>query len=172
MVWNEMLNTRNLVRATLVNKLIQKVRLKEATRLGKEAQAHHALFASEFKSTIKIIESAKDKELVCFLSRHFRFQYNMIAQVNDSAKYRVPDLKVFYQFPNISIITKIYQSKNVIDKCNVLDQVLLGAFNYHYRIVTRLVLQLEYHYIINPEDTEFILRIREISDSKSIKRKD
>jgi hypothetical protein len=171
MVWNEISNVGNPTRATLVNKLIKKIKLKEAARLGKEPQARRALFASEFESAIEVMESLEDKELACFMSGYFRFQYNMIARVDDSAKFRSPDLKIFHQFPDIGVIAKLCWSKNVMDERDAPDQVLLGAFDHRYCVLIGLALWLEYHCMLNPEENEFIFGIGGLTDPKSIKRK-
>ena len=69
-------------------KIIQK---KEAARLGKPSQGRHALFASEYKSVINLIEELEDDEIRTFLLKYFKFQYNMITKLDNSTKFHLRD---------------------------------------------------------------------------------
>ena len=171
MVWNETANVGNPTRSNLVNRLIKKIKTKEAARLGKPSQARRALFRSEFESAIEVMERQEESELACFMAGYFKFQYNMIARVDNSAKFRVPDLKVFHQFPEYGVIAKLCWSKNVLDERDAPDQVLVGAFDHRYCALLGLGMWLEYHYMRNPEENEFIFGISGLSDPVSIKRK-
>ena len=94
----------------------------------------------------------------------------MIASLDDSAKFRLPDLKNFHQFPNFGIITKLFWSKNVIEERDAPDQVLLGSFDQHYCALIGLGTWLEFHFSKNPEPNEYVFGIKESFNYKVIKK--
>jgi hypothetical protein len=107
MAWNDLALAGNPTRSTKVNKLIKLIKRKEAARLGKPSQARRALFPSEYESAIDVMDNNDDEEIRTFLSSYFKFQYNMIARLDDSAKFRLPDLKSFYQFPEFGVVARL-----------------------------------------------------------------
>jgi hypothetical protein len=171
MQWNELSHVGNPPRSQEVNKLIKTVRRKETARLGKPSEARKALYASEFEQAIELMENSDDAEMACFLSAFFRFQYHLIARIDDSAKFRHPDIKVYHQYPQYGIIVKLCWSKNVMEERDAPDQLLMGANDWRYCPLVGLGLWLEYHFMINPEQNDFYFGIQGLNDLKAIKKR-
>ena len=95
----------------------------------------------------------------------------MIARVDDTAKFRAPDLKSFHQYPNYGVIARLCWSKNVLDERDAPDQILFGAMDTRYCALCSLGLWLEYHFMKNPEDNEFLFGVLGLDDPKQIKGK-
>jgi hypothetical protein len=132
MQWNELAYVGNPTRSQVVNKLITTMRRKETARLGKPSEARRALYVSEFEQAIEMMENSDDVEVACFLSAFFRFQYHLIARIDDSAKFWHPDNKVYHQYPQYGIIVKLCWSRNVMEERDAPDQVLMGANDWRY----------------------------------------
>ena len=171
MPYNEIGNVGNPTRHAKINKLIGKIKKKEAARLGRKSLARRALYASEFENAIEKMESYSDDEIACFMSGCFKFQYNMIARVDDSAKFRSPDMKVFHQYPDYGIIARLCWSKNVLDERDAPDQVLFGAMDHRYCALVGLGIWLEHHFTKNPENNEFLFGTKGINCPVAIKNK-
>jgi len=119
-----------------------------------------------------MMERFDDVEEACFLVAYFRFQYNMIARVDDTAKFRSPDLlKPFHQYPEYGVIVKLCWSKTVMKERDAPDQVLIGAMDRRYRVLIGLSMWLEMHYMLNSENNEYIFGIDGRTNPISIKAK-
>jgi len=81
---------------------------------------------------VNLNHSNEDEEIRTLLSSYFKFQYNMIARLDDSAKFRLPDLKTFNRFPEFGVVARLCWSKNVLDERDAPDQILFDAFDHHY----------------------------------------
>jgi len=165
MYWNELASVGNPTRSAAVNDIIKAVIRKEAARLGKRPQSGRSLYDPEFEQAVTKMEKVRDKELACFLSCFFRFQYNMIARPDDTSKFRSPDLKQLHQYPNYGVIARLCWSKNVMDESDAPDQILLGAMDRLYCVLLGLGLWLEIHYMKNPEWNQYIFGIHGIGAS-------
>ena len=113
MEWNEISNIGNPTRSGAVNYLIKAIKKMETARLGAESQARWALYASEFEQAMEIMEEFNNDEFATFSPAFFRFQLNMIARGDDSAKFCLPDINPFHSYPNYGIIGRLCWSKNV-----------------------------------------------------------
>jgi hypothetical protein len=171
MTWNDLALAGNPTKSTKVHKLLKVIKRKEAARLGRPSQARRALFASEYKSAIDVMDSNDDEEMRTFLSSYFKFQYNMIARLDDSTKFRLPDLKTFNKYPEFGIVTRLCWSKNVLDERDAPDQILLGSVDHHYCALIGLGTWLKFHFTMHPVENEYIFGINGLSDYVAIKNK-
>ena len=131
MHWNELANppVGNPTKSSQVNDLIKRVKKKEVRKQGKPTQARKAFEEKEFEQLIQMMEQYGDVEKRLFVSAVFRFQYAMIARIDDTAKFRLDDLKPNHQHSEFSILAKLCWSKNVNEERDAPDQILLGAMN-------------------------------------------
>ena len=95
----------------------------------------------------------------------------MIARLDDSAKFRLPDLKTFNQFPEFGVVARLCWSKNVLDERDAPDQILFGAFDHHYCVLIGLGTWLETHFSKHPVANEYVFGIDGLSDYARIKNK-
>ena len=86
--------------------------------------------------------------------RNDPIQYSM----EETATWRHPDLKSLCDnLKNYCIIMKLSWFKNVKESRDAPNQILLGSMDCRYCTLSHLGAWLEYHYMQNPEENEFIL---------------
>ncbi len=73
-------------------------------------------------------------------------------KVDNTAKFREADLVAYPLFPEFGVLSKLLWSKNDYSECDVCPQVLFGAMDTRYNVLSNLGLWLEYHYSLNPGD--------------------
>jgi hypothetical protein len=168
--WNDVAMLGNPTKSNRVNKLISTIRKKEVAGLGVPSQARRALDATEFESLMEVIENERNEENRVFLSAYFKFQYNMIARVDDTAKFRLEHLKGFQQFPDFGVIARLCWSKNVMEERDAPDQILIGASDHRYCPLIGLGGWLEFHFAKHPMANEFVFGIHGLSNPNSIKQ--
>jgi hypothetical protein len=170
MPWNDLAKIGNPTKSFRVNKLIQCIRRKEVAGLGARSRARRDLTVSEFECVMDIIESKlEDEEDMVFMSAYFKYQYNMISRLDDTAKLRRSNLKVLHQYPDFGIVTRLCWSKNVMEERDAPNQILFGSFDCRYCSLIGLGTWLEYNLTIHPEPNDLVFSIHGLSDPASIK---
>ena len=170
MTWNDDAKIGNPTKSAQVNNLIRVIRKKEVSGLGVPSRATRDLTSTEFESIMDIIENRMtNEENMVFLSAYFKYQYNMIARVDDTAKLKQCNLKVFHQYPDFGLNTRLCWSKNVMEERDAPIQVLFGSFDSRYCPLIGLGTWLEYHLTIYPEPHELVFAIHGLSSPDSIK---
>lgn len=107
-----------------------------------------------------ILQRWTKKEEGLFVGAFFRFQLHMAAQGDDTTKARLADMKPFHQYPDYGIITiKLCWSKNVMEERDAPTQLLVGAMDYRYCVLTSTALWLEHHCHLDPNDNDFLFAI-------------
>lgn len=159
MPWNEIAKVGNPTRSHLINDLLKNMKKMETARLGVPSQARRALVAGEYEQFIRMMCENDDKQVGSWLAAYNCFQYNMIARVDDSAKWRSPDLQPLEDFENYGVTVRLPWAKNVMDPRDAPTQVLFGAMDWRYCAISLLAVWLEYHYMINPEENAFFLAL-------------
>ena len=56
----------------------------------------------------------------------------MIARLDDTAKFRLPELKPFVRYPDFGVTAKLCWAKNCMEERDASTQVLFGARNWRY----------------------------------------
>ena len=139
--WNSITSFGNPTRSVEVNDLIKRVKKKEVRKLGKPSEARRALEPEEFEQLIQLIEENPDEKRYLMLALN-RFQFHMIARVDDTAKFYVEDLKPNQQF-TFTLLAKMCWSKNVQDERDAPDQIVIGAMDRRYCPLLGLAVHLE-----------------------------
>ncbi len=98
----------------------------EAAQRSRLSQAWQAFQPIEFKQVIEIL-SAQGDEPVIRMAAYLAFQFGMIARIDNTAKFQVPDLQPFEEFPYFGVTSKLCWSKNVPEEHDAPTQVLFGA---------------------------------------------
>ena len=96
--WDEITGRGNPTRCPQINALIRSMVRAEVARLGMPSHARRAMVSKEFENMIEIF--GKSNDLVgIWLAAFFVFQFNMMARVDDTAKFRRPDLQGWTAYP-------------------------------------------------------------------------
>jgi hypothetical protein len=94
----------------------------------------------------------------------------MIGQVDDTSKFREADLKPYTLYPNYGVTACLCWSRNVTDERDAPDQVLFGAMDPKYDVLSALGLWSEYLCQTNPQPNEFIFGSCGLDDPVCIKK--
>ena len=105
--WSEVAKVSNPMRSMAVNRIVRSMKKMEATRRGKPCKARQPLVPEEFEAIIETLGKHKEPEVGTWLSAYLSFMYNMIARVDDTAKFQSPDLKPFNEFPDYGVTPKL-----------------------------------------------------------------
>jgi len=74
----------------------------EAARLGVPSQAHQAFWAEEFGQVVELL-TAQSGESGIWSAAYVAFQLSMVARIDNTAKFRAPDLQPLHAFPDYGI---------------------------------------------------------------------
>ncbi len=99
------------------------------------------------------------------------FQLSMIGRLDDCSKFRLPELLSYAAYPDWCITGKLNWSKNVVDERDCPHQVLIGAMDTRYDVLSNLGLWLEYHFELNPGENEFVFGYSGLDDPIRIKER-
>ena len=102
---------------------------------------------SEYLELIKRFRRSDSNTERFVLASYFIFQYNLIARVDDVAKFQMADITPNLEYDFI-LQSKMGWSKNVTEERDAPDQVLLGAMDLHYCVILGLAIHLE-HGVLN-----------------------
>ena len=166
--WNETAAVGNPTRSTAVNKIIKAMKKMEAARLGRPSQAQRAFRPMEFEQVIEIV-SSQGGEPSIWLAAYLAFQCSMIARIDDTAKFRAPDLQPLEGFPFFGVTAKLCWSKNCYEECDTPIQILFGAEDWRYCVLGLLASWLELHFLLNPEPNEYFFGAFGLRNPLSIK---
>ena len=79
----------------------------EAACRGKPLQARRALVPTKFEAIITSLSKHTNKEVGTWLAAYLVFMYNMVARLDDTSKFRSPDLQPFHQFSDYRFTSKL-----------------------------------------------------------------
>jgi hypothetical protein len=71
-----------------------------------------------------------------------KFQFHMVARVDDTCRFEEEDLKPNPQFP-YTLLVKMCRSKNVLEERDAPDQIVIGAMDRRYCMLLALGIYLE-----------------------------
>ncbi len=166
--WNDIVRVGNPTRSTGVNKIIKAMKKIEAARLGRPSKARRAFRPEEFEQVIKILSEQGD-EIGIWMAAYLAFQFSMIARIDDTAKFRAPDKQPFEDFPFYGVAAKLCWSKNVLEERDAPTQVLFGAEDWRYCLLSLLGSWLELHFLLNPKANESLFGAFGLTDPFDIK---
>ena len=96
--WNPMTSVGNPTRSVAVNELIKKVKQREVRKQGKPSQARREIEQGEFLQTNELLNAEQGVKKRFMLPAASKFQFHMIARVDDVAHFEEEDLKPNPQF--------------------------------------------------------------------------
>jgi hypothetical protein len=171
MQWVETQNLGNPTKSRDIAKFLKTIMKKEAARLGMPSQARRAIHVAEFEQAIDFAEAHANKHVGLWGSAYSRYQFSMIARVDDCSKLRAPDLGVFHQYPDYGVSTRLCWSKNVMEERDAPTQVLIGADNSKFCVLSGMGLWLEAHFTKNPEANPHYFGVNGLRNPETIKKK-
>ena len=127
--WSEVAKHGNPTKSPQVNELLHAMNKMEAARRGKPSQARWALVAREYEAIIGALAEHLDTEVGTWLSAYLAFMYNMIARLDNTSKFRLPDLQPFHQFLDYGVTAKLCWTKNCMEERNHPLKFSLAAGN-------------------------------------------
>ena len=167
--WDEINRRGNPTCCAEINKLIKSMIKMEVAKRGMPSQARRSLVPAEFKLLMDKMGHAKETTGI-WASAYFAFQYNLIARVDDTAKFRRPDLQPFHAYPDYGITAKLCWAKNCNEERDAPTQIVFGAMDWRYCVLSTLGTWLEHHYTIHPDfDNEFFFDLGGTGDPDAIK---
>ncbi|KAL3773982.1 hypothetical protein ACHAW5_000582 [Stephanodiscus triporus] len=166
--WNETAAISNPTHSTAVNRIIKAMKKMEAARLGRPSQARRAFRPMEFEQVIEIV-SSQGGEPGIWLAAYLAFQFSMIARIDDTAKFRAPDLQPLEGFPFFGVTAKLCWSKNCYEERDAPFQILFGAEDLRYCVLGLLASWLELHFLLNPEPNEYFFGAFGLTNPLAIK---
>lgn len=169
MQWNEETNTGNPTKSKLVAKLLKYIKRFQVQGRGKESKVRRAFTQEEFEQLQELIWELPDKEDALCAAAYFAFQYSMMARLDDTAKARLPDLHIYRSYPECAVTARLPWAKNCNEERDAPPQILLGAMDPRYDVLSLLGLWLEYRFENHPQGVQFIFCIDGEDDPIRIK---
>jgi hypothetical protein len=103
------------------------------------------------------------------MAAYLAFQFSTIARIDDTAKFQASDLQPFEEFPYFGVTSKLCWSKNVHEEHDAPTQVLFGAEDWRYCVLSLLGFWLDLHFLLNPELNEDLFGDFGLTDPFAIK---
>ena len=166
--WNKIAGMGNPTRSIAVNKIIKAMKKMESARLGRPSNARQAFRSMEYEQVIEIL-GAQTGEPGIWLAAYLEFQLSMIARIDDTAKFRAPDLQPLEDFPFFGVTARLCWSKNCYKERDAPTQILFGAEDWRYCVLSLLASWLELHFLLNPEPNEYFFGAFGMTDPITIK---
>jgi hypothetical protein len=114
----------------------------------------------EFKQLKELIWCLKDKE-AAFVLLHIIVFNAMIGRLDDTAKFRQPDLQPYPKYRDYAIIGRLPWSKNVNEERDAPQQLIFGVMDPRYDTLSLLGLWLENEFIFCLDGFEDPIRSKE-----------
>lgn len=140
--WNPMASVGNPTRSVEVNELIKEVKKAEVRKQGKPSQARRELEEGEFLQTNQLLNNNTGVKKRFMMPAASKFQFHMVARVDDVAHFEEEDLKHNPQF-DFTLLSRMGWSKNVLEERDAPDQIILGSFNSFFCCLLGLAIYLE-----------------------------
>jgi hypothetical protein len=102
------------------------------------------------------------------MAAYLAFQFSMIARIDDTAMFQVPDLQPFEEFSYFGVTSKLCWSKNVLEERDTPTH-LFGAEDWRYCVLSLLGFWFELHFYLNPEPNENLFGAFGLTDPLAIK---
>jgi hypothetical protein len=171
MEWNEAARTGNPTRSRLLARLLRSMKRFQVQRRGATSRVRRPVTPEEFEQIEELIWCLEDKEAALCAAAYFCFQFAMIGRLDDTAKFRQPDLQPYPKYEDYAVMGRLPWSKNVNEERDAPQQLIFGAMDPRYDTLSLLGLWLEYRFASHPEQNEFIFCLDGFEDPIRIKEK-
>ena len=171
--WSVRSKEGNPTKSTAVNNLTNLIRKKEVRGQGKESQARGPFVEAEYEQCISMFEDIDDVQQRLFTSSIFRYQYNMGGRIDDCSKFESKNLRknADPDHVNVSIISKLPWSKNVMSEKQAPWQIMFGVAHPKYCALLGLSVWIEWMLgELIDTDSRFVFAHNGSNDPVEIKR--
>ena len=133
---NALAQTGNPMQSVEVNELIKAIKKAKLWKQGKACSARCPLEQSEFQGALCILEQKTDVHCNYCVPTMMKFQYNLIAHIDDTANFETNDLKPNEEFPFALLCQMCWSKmcwKNVMhqNRFYLVQWILTFAFCWH-----------------------------------------
>jgi hypothetical protein len=143
----------------------------QVQRRGATSRVRRSLTPEEFEQVQELIWGLKEKEDALCAAAYFCFQFVMIGRLDDTAKFRQPDLQPYSKYPDYAVMGRLPWSKNVNEERDAPQQLIFGSMDPHYDTLSLLGLWLEFRFAMHPKQNEFIFCVDGLEDPIRIKER-
>ena len=85
----------------------------QVQRRGVTSRVKRPMTPEEYEQVQELIWGLEDKEIALCAAAYFCFQFSMIGRLDDTAKFRQPDLQPYSKYPYYAVMGRLQWSKNV-----------------------------------------------------------
>jgi hypothetical protein len=154
-VWVSGRNEGNPTRSNEVNNLIKRVRKKEVRKQGVAPQCRRAMTETEFRTMQNIFQNQQEHDRTSSTIWRYGlyaltiFQFHLIARIDDTTQVLIDNIRVHDSFCN-ALKTRLNWSKNVSEERDAPWQIVIGAMDTAFCVLTSLALWMELNFRSNP----------------------
>jgi hypothetical protein len=123
MSWNVLNNVGNPTKSIVVNDLIKAIKKREVRKQGKASAARRPLEHDEFQNILLHLRGHADPIKRYALPGFFVFQYNLIARMDDTCKFKIENLTQCHDF-DFALKGRLCWSKNVNEERDAPNQII------------------------------------------------
>lgn len=171
MQWNEVAKVGNPTRSQQMARLIRHMKRFQTQRRGREPQARRPLTPAEFERLIEVYWKLPNRELGLCAAASSTLQLAMIGRMDDTVKFREPDLRPYALYADYAFCGRLPWSKNVVEERDAPPQVVFASMDTRYDVHSNLGIWLEYHYELYPGENEFVFSYSGLDDPIRIKER-
>ena len=153
--WVSGRNEGNPTRSVEINNLIKRVRKKEVRKQGVAPQCRRPMTETEFRTMQNILQNQHDHDRTNSTIWRFGlyaltiFQFHLIARIDDTTQVLIDNIRLHDSFCN-ALKTRLNWSKNVSEERDAPWQLVIGAMDTAFCVLTSLALWMELNFRRNP----------------------
>ena len=138
MQWNEIAKVGNSTRSQQMARLIRHMKRFQTQRRGREPQARRPLTHAEFERLIEVYWKLPNRELGLCAAASSTFQMSMIGRMDNTVKFREPDLHPYPLYADYAFCNRLPWSKDVVEECDAPPQVFCASMDTRYDMHSNL----------------------------------
>ena len=133
----------NPTKSIEVNSLLRAIRKHEVRGEGRPSRAKRAITKAEFEQVMSELNSFDDLFRQYMIPAACKFQFVMIARVDDVCHFKEADLNENPLLPACSLVARIRWSKNVMEERHSPKQMIFASMDTRYCVLLSLGIYLE-----------------------------
>ena len=154
--WNMVSLSGNPTRSPEINDLIKRVKRHEVRGEGVSSQARRALTLPEFRSLIGMATNSETFNLQVRIPSILKFQVHLIARVDDAAHVLMNKIRA-HGMLDYALRVRLRWTKNCLEERDALEQIILGASDQDFCVLTSLSIHLQYLLeFLNGENSDYL----------------
>ena len=105
--WSEITTTGTLTRSSVLNKLLRAMNKIEAAHCVKPSMARRPFIPTDFECLVSLCKMYNNPEVGRWLVLYLPFQLYMIVRLENTEKFRLPDLSLFLKYPDFGVTARL-----------------------------------------------------------------